>query len=67
MVYPSDMAQSPKKGGKFRIGKAHGQTSDALDPGTWENGFMLARGFAVNNHLTEVSKNGSVQPELAES
>ena len=61
------MAQTPKKGGKFRIGKAHGQTSDALDPGTWENGFMLARGYAVNNHLTEVASDGSVQPELAES
>ena len=36
-------AQTPKKGGKLRIGKAHGQTSDSLDPGTWENGFMLSR------------------------
>ena len=61
------LAQTPQKGGKFRIGKAHGQTSDALDPGTWENGFMLGRGYAVNNNLTEVANDGSVQPELAES
>ncbi len=60
-------AQTPKKGGKLRIGKAHGQTSDSLDPGTWENGFMLSRGHAVNNYLTEVDATGSVIPELAES
>ncbi len=60
-------AQTPKKGGKFRIGKAHGQTSDALDPGTWENGFMLSRGYAVNGYLTEVTNESSVEPGLAEN
>lgn len=56
-----------KKGGSFRIGKAHGQTTDNLNPGTWENGFTIAMSFAYNGYLTEIGKDGSVQPGLAES
>ena len=55
-----------KRGGKMRMGRAHGQTSDSHDPGTWENGFMSSFGFAVYNRLTEVDIDGSVIPELAE-
>ena len=56
-----------KKGGNFRIGKAHGQTTDNLNPGTWENGFTIALSFAYNGYLTEIGKDGSVQPGIAES
>ncbi|MEO1491720.1 MAG: ABC transporter substrate-binding protein [Pseudomonadota bacterium] len=56
----------PKRGGKMRFGKAHGQTSDSHDPGTWENGFTTTLGFALYNRLTEVDVDGSVIPELAE-
>ena len=57
----------PKRGGKMRMGKAHGQTSDSADPGTFENGFTTAMGFAIYNRLTEVDTDGSLIPELAES
>ncbi|MEM7506572.1 MAG: ABC transporter substrate-binding protein [Pseudomonadota bacterium] len=57
----------PKRGGKMRMGKGHGQTSDSPDPGTWENGFTLSYGFAIYNRLTEVDVDGSLIPELAES
>ncbi len=60
-------AQTPKKGGKFKIGIAHGQTTDNLDPATYENGFMSSLTFGVNNYLTEVSNDGSLKPEVAES
>ncbi len=60
-------AQTPKPGGKFRIGKGHGQTTDSLDPGTWENGFAAGRGHGLYNYLTEISSDTSVVPELAES
>ena len=33
-------AAVPKKGGRFVQGTAHGSTTDTLDPGTHENGFM---------------------------
>lgn len=62
----SAMAMS-KKGGHFRMGKGHGQTSDTLNPGTFENGFTIALSHAYNGYLTEVGKDGSVQPGLAES
>jgi peptide/nickel transport system substrate-binding protein len=56
-----------KKGGHFRIGKAHGQTTDTLNPGTFENGFTIGLTNAINGYLTEIGKDGSVQPGLAES
>jgi peptide/nickel transport system substrate-binding protein len=61
------MAQMPKKGGSFRIGKAHGQTTDTLDPGTSENGFTTPLLHGIYSYLTMVGVDGSVQPDLAES
>ena len=55
----------PKRGGTVKMGKAHGQTSDSMDPGTWENGYMTSLGFGVFSRLTEVDVDGSVVPELA--
>ena len=61
------MAMTPKSGGKLRIGAAHGSTTDALDPATYENGFTTAMGFMWGNCLTEVNNKGELVPELAES
>ncbi|WP_272009413.1 ABC transporter substrate-binding protein [Roseovarius sp. ZX-A-9] len=58
---------APKRGGHLRIAKGHGQTTDTMNPGTWENGFMIAVAFAIHGHLTEVLPDGSVGPEIAES
>lgn len=64
---PRPARAAPKKGGTLRMGKGHGQTSDSLDPGTYENGYMIAMSFTHHGHLTEVAADGSLQPELAES
>jgi len=61
------LAATPKKGGNLRVGKGHGQTTDTLNPGQWENGYMIALTFAKDGHLTEVLADGSVGPEIAES
>src|SRR6056297_3229917 len=61
------MAQTPRRGGHLRVAKGHGQTTDTLDPGQWENGYMLALGFGIHGFLTQVSTDGSLVPELAES
>ncbi len=61
------MAATPKAGGRFRFGLAHGSTTDSLDPGTYENGFMTQTSFMFGNCLTEVDGDGSLVPELAES
>jgi len=60
-------AQTPKRGGHLRVAKGHGQTTDTLDPGTWDNGYVIALGFAIHGRLTEVATDGSLVPELAES
>ena len=61
------MAAAPKKGGKFRHGSAYGSTTDALDPGTAENAFTQLVIFGRGNCLTEVSNDGSLIPDIAES
>jgi peptide/nickel transport system substrate-binding protein len=69
---PAAMFSSPatamsKKGGHFRIGKGHGQTTDTLNPGTFSNGFTTGLSHAINGYLTDVARDGSVQPNIAES
>ncbi len=60
-------AATPKKGGRLRLGLGHGSTSDSLDPGTHENGYMQNVCYTYLNHLTEVDNSGNLVPELAES
>jgi len=68
MTMASDvMAATPKKGGHFKYGVAHGSTTDSLDPGTYENGMMTGTGYLYGNNLTIVNNKGKLEPELAES
>ena len=60
-------AATPKSGGLFRMGIAHGSTTDTLDSGTSENHFTLVNGYTFGNHLTEVGNDGQLIGELAES
>ena len=60
-------AATPKKGGKFRLGLAHGSTTDTLDPATWQDSFTQVLGHATRSYLTEVDASGNIVPELAES
>ena len=67
LALPIRFARAAKKGGVMRMGKAHGQTIDSLDPATYEHGFTIALTNGYNNYLTEVSGNGSLVGQLAES
>ena len=60
-------ADTPNKGGTLRYGVGHGSTTDSLDPGTYENNFTQALDFMLHNHLAEVTADGELVPELAES
>ena len=60
-------AQSSKRGGLLRAGLAHGSTTDSLDPGHYENGFMWTVNYMIHNNLVEKGADGSLTPELAES
>ena len=41
LALPIRFAQAATKGGVMRMGKAHGQAVDSLDPPTRENGFTI--------------------------
>lgn len=60
-------AQSPVKGGHFRVGSSNGASTDTFDPATYNNGFMRMTAGAVCNYLLEINENGEAVPELAES
>jgi peptide/nickel transport system substrate-binding protein len=59
-------AQTPSRGGTYRLGLGHGSTTDSLDPATYENDFTTTVGYSYGNNLTEVSPAGDLIPELAE-
>jgi len=58
---------APTRGGHLRAAIGHGQTTDTLNPGTYENSFTTSLSFAIHGRLTEVAQDGSLVPELAES
>ena len=49
------MAAAPKRGGTIRIGKGHGQTTDTMNPGTAENGYMVNLLQSFHGYMTEVA------------
>lgn len=68
VVTTSAKAQTPKSGGRVRVGLAHGSTSDSLDPAVaGQNGFMGVLNYANHNHLGDIGTSGALEPELAES
>ncbi|MEB8386892.1 ABC transporter substrate-binding protein [Rhodobacteraceae bacterium KMM 6894] len=60
-------AATPKKGGMLTAGLGHGATTDTLDPGRFEAGFLIPLAFGMHGYLTEIDANSAVQPSLAES
>ena len=61
-------AATPKSGGRLRVGITGGNTTDTLDPATFEDAFMQLAGFGcLHNCLTEIDAKGNLIPELAES
>ncbi|MEM9426341.1 MAG: ABC transporter substrate-binding protein [Pseudomonadota bacterium] len=66
-LMPGTLRAQPKRGGTFRMAKGHGQTTDTLNPATWENGFVIAMAYGFSGFLTGVAPDGSVEPQLAES
>ncbi len=60
-------AATPKKGGTFRIGLHDGNTSDSHDPGTYQSVGMIQLAHAFRSYLTEISSDGSLGPDVADS
>jgi len=57
----------PRRGGTFRIGFGHGNTSDTLNPALWDQAFVQVLGNSLHNYLTVIGPDGQLQAELAES
>ena len=57
----------PKKGGKLRAGLGEGGTTDSLDPQTYTDIYMISVGFATHNTLTEISPEGALAGDAAET
>src|SRR5260221_13747424 len=60
-------AETPKKGGTFRVGLDDGNTTDSLDPATYNSRFMITTAHTRTNFLTEIGPDNEVMGELAES
>ena len=61
------VAATPKKGGHFRWGNGAADTTDTLDPATYQSSFMQATAWSYQNCLTVVDSDHAVIPELAET
>lgn len=60
-------AQTPKRGGTFRVGVHDGNTADSLDPGTTESVFMIQLAHASRSYLTEITNTNELGPDIATS
>ncbi len=60
-------AQTPKKGGTFRVGVHDGNTADSLDPGTTESVYMIQLSHASRSYLTEITNTNELGPDVAVS
>ena len=60
-------AQTPKRGGTYRVGWHDGNTTDKLDPGTTEGTFMIQLNHTMRNYLTEITETNEIGPDACES
>jgi peptide/nickel transport system substrate-binding protein len=60
-------AATPKKGGNYINALTGGGTKDVLDPAQTNDSFMINVGNQLRNNLTEMSPDGQLRSELAES
>ena len=67
LALPIRFARAAKKGGVMRMGKGHGGTHDSFDPATYENNFTIAMSHGYNIYMTEVTADGTLTGQLAES
>ena len=60
-------ADTPKQGGRLRIGITGGQTTDTLDIATITGLMMSNVSFQIRNNLVEIDNDSNAVPELAET
>lgn len=60
-------AATPKKGGTFRVGLHDGNTSDSLDPGTYQSVGQIQHAHMSRSYLTEITSENGLGPDMATS
>jgi peptide/nickel transport system substrate-binding protein len=60
-------AAAPKKGGVLRMGLAHGNTTDSLDPATQTNAMSGTMYLSLSNTFVEIGSDGGLVPAIAKS
>ena len=59
--------ETPKRGGRIRVGGQSTSVKDTLDPARFNNSTDYSRGFTFYNGLTRLDDKTQAQPELAKS
>lgn len=68
MLWSSNvLAATPKKGGKFRLGSADGNTSDTFDPGIYLAFTAIQLAHTHRSFLTMITPTNELGPDLADS
>ena len=62
----SALANTPRRGGRLRIGMSAASTTDTLDPITYLDLNTFCMGFTLGNNLVEMTPGKEPIPELAE-
>jgi len=60
-------AQTPKRGGTFRVGMHDGNTTDSLDPGTYQSVNQIQHGHIHRSYLTEITSENGLGPDMADA
>lgn len=66
-MFDKAKAATPTKGGDFVQGLTGGGSKDVLDPAQTNDSYMINVGNQLRNNLTEMSPEGQLRSELAES
>jgi peptide/nickel transport system substrate-binding protein len=61
------LAQTPKRGGTYRVGCHDGNTGDTMDPGLYQAVYEIQLAHCHRSYLTEITADGSVGPDIAQS
>ena len=60
-------AETPKRGGTFRLGLPDGNTGDSLDPGQYQSISEIQMGHTVRSYLTEITSDNGLDGDMADA
>jgi peptide/nickel transport system substrate-binding protein len=61
------LAQTPSRGGNYRVGVHDANTGDTMDPGLYQAVYEIQLAHCHRGYLTEITADGSAGPDVADS